>query len=54
MKSKITETRASIPIFKKVVPKADSIRLELIENNLQWLIICGCIGFLLRCGVITI
>ena len=35
MKSKITETRASIPIFKKVVPKADSIRLELIENNLK-------------------
>ena len=34
MKSKITETRVGIPIFKKVVPKTDSIRLERIENNL--------------------
>ena len=45
MKSKIIETAGTIPVVKKTVPKTDSTRLELIENNLKWLLVVGGIGF---------
>ena len=45
MKSKIIETAGTIPVVKKIVPKTDSTRLELIENNLKWLLVVGGIGF---------
>ena len=45
MKSKIIETAGAIPVVKKTVPKTDSIRLEVIETHLKWLLVVGGIGF---------
>ena len=45
MKSKIIETAGTIPVVKKIVPKTDSIRLEVIETHLKWLLVVGSIGF---------
>ena len=45
MKSKIIETAGTIPVVKKIVPKTDSIRLEVIETHLKWLLVVGGIGF---------
>ena len=45
MKSKIIETAGTIPLVKKIVAKTDSIRLEVIETHLKWLLVVGSIGF---------
>ena len=41
MKAKIIETVAAVSLTKEKLKKTDSIRLELIENNLKWFIVVG-------------
>ena len=45
MKSKIVGVTSSAPFIKEKLKKTDSVRLDLIENNLRWLLAVGCIGF---------
>ena len=44
MKAKIIETAAPVSLTKEKLKKTDSIRLELIENNLKWFIVVGSIA----------
>ena len=45
MKSKLIGATSSIPFTKEKLKKTDSARLDLIENNLKWLLVVGSIGF---------
>ena len=45
MKSKLIGATSSIPFTKEKLKKTDSARLDLIENNLTWLLVVGSIGF---------
>ena len=45
MKSKIVGVASSVPFIKEKSKKTDSVRLDLIEVHLKWLLAVGCIGF---------
>ena len=45
MKSKLIGAISSVPFTKEKLKKTDSARLDLIENNLKWLLVVGSIGF---------
>ena len=45
MKSKIVGVTSSAPFIKEKLKKTDSVRLDLIEVHLKWLLAVGCIGF---------
>ena len=45
MKSKLIGATSSVPLIKEKLKKTDSARLDLIENNLKWLLVVGSIRF---------